>query len=83
MDYEEIGIKVYLADCNGKYQKFKFQIFLNVIYFNIYLDAIIQKFKLMEKELCKKKNEKYVDDSLLKMTIHDAVISAIKKLKKL
>ena len=37
----------------------------------------------MEKELCKKKNEKYVDDSLLKMTIHDAVISAIKKLKKL
>jgi hypothetical protein len=44
----------------------------------IYLDAIIHKFKLMAKEMQKKnRTSKYIENKLLKMTIHDAVTRSL------
>jgi hypothetical protein len=54
-DYKEIGVKIYLADCN---------------------DSTINRFEAFRKEF----SENFIPKSVVHLSVHDAVLSAIENM---
>ena len=54
-DFNEIGVRVFLAECNGKFRA---------------------RFKAMENSAFQGRKSRYLDDNIVYVSIHDAVLSA-------